>query len=158
MNIGSNGMNLIKHFEQCRLVAYKPVPTDPWTLGYGCTKGIHEGQTCTQHEADEMLAHDIANVVFAVNLLVKVPISQNQFDALCSFAFNVGTDIDSDDKAEGLGDSTLLKKLNEGFLLYASDEFLRWDKSKGVKLAGLTRRREAERRLFLTPDAEKFLL
>jgi len=158
MNIGSNGIALIKHFEQCRLEAYKPVPTDPPTIGWGHTAGVREYDTCTQAEADDWLAHDLANTVFAVNLLVKVPVSQNAFDALCSFAFNVGPDIDADDKAEGLGDSTLLRKLNEGFLMYAADEFLKWDKSKGVKLAGLTRRREAERRLFLTPDAEKFLL
>jgi lysozyme len=158
MNLGSNGLALIKHFEQCRLTAFKPIPTDPWTIGWGCTKDIHEGQTCTQEEADEMLAHDVANAVAGVNLLVKVPVSQNAFDALVSFAYNVGTDIDADNIAEGLGDSTLLRKLNEGFTLYAADEFLKWDKSKGIKLAGLTRRREAERRLFLTPDIQKFML
>jgi lysozyme len=86
----------------------------------------------------------------AVNSLVKVKLTQNQFDALISFVYNVGADIDADNIAEGLGDSTLLKKLNAGDYKGAADQFLKWDKANGKVMKGLTIRRQAERALFLS--------
>ncbi len=156
MKTGANGLSLIKHFEQCRLVAFKPIPTDPWTLGWGRAYGVKDGDTCTQEEADAMLAEDVEEAAAGVRKLALLPISQNAFDALVSFAYNVGTDIDADLKAEGLGDSTLLKYVNAGRFDAAAGEFPKWNKSAGRVLNGLTIRREAERRLFLTPDGQPF--
>ena len=148
MKIGANGLALVKHFEQCRLQAFKPVATDPWTIGWGRTGGVSEGQTCTQEEADTMLAHDLSAAESAVNQGVTHPISQNMFDALVSFTYNCG---------EGAFlASTLRRMVNDGHFVAAADQFARWNKSAGVELAGLTRRREAERRLFGTPDGEPF--
>lgn len=150
MKTGSNGLNLIKHFESCRLTAFKPIPTDPWTIGWGRAHGVNEGDTVSQEEADAMLVDDLGVAESTVEKGAQGALTANQFDALVSFTYNCG--------GAALLSSTLLRKLNEGFTLYAADEFLKWNKSKGVALAGLTRRREAERKLFLTPDAEKFVL
>ena len=108
----------------------------------------------TKEEAEELLRSDIKNTEVAVNSLVKVKINQNQFDALVSFAFNVGTDIDKDDIPEGLGDSTLLKRVNAKNFSGAVKEFIKWDKARvnGVltPLPGLTKRRQAEAELFMS--------
>ncbi|MCJ2030709.1 lysozyme [Methylobacterium sp. J-043] len=99
----------------------------------------------TQAEADDILARDLVRFEDAVARLVRVPVTQNQFDALVSFAFNLG---------EGnLGSSTLLKKLNAGDYDGAADQFARWNKAKGKVLTGLTRRRAAEADLFRRPVA-----
>jgi lysozyme len=103
----------------------------------------------SQELADKFFLDDIWNFEEEVNYLLRVPVTQNQFDALVSFAYNVGSDIDTDTLAEGLGDSTLLKYLNAGNLGAAADEFPKWNKAKGKILPGLTRRRKAERELFL---------
>lgn len=115
------------------------------TIGYGHTDAagppkVYVGQQITQTDADNILASDLASVEIEVNQLVKVPLNQNQYDALVSFQFNTGA----------LGKSTLLKVLNEKNYDGAADDFLAWDHAGGVKLAGLTRRREAERKMFLT--------
>src|SRR5690606_20728399 len=111
MYISKQGLELIKQFEGLRLKAYK-CPSGIWTIGYGHTKGVYPGMTITEELADKFLVDDIWYFERDVESLVKVPLTQGQFDALVSFAFNVGSDIDDDDIAEGLGDSTLLKKLN----------------------------------------------
>lgn len=152
MKISTNGLNLIKSFESLELIAYPDPGTGgaPWTIGWGHTGAeVHPGLTWTQAQAEQALLNDVAQFERDVTELVKVEINQNQFDALVSFAFNVGSDIDSDDIAEGLGDSTLLKKLNAGDYDGAADEFPKWNKSGGKVLKGLTRRRAAERDLFL---------
>jgi lysozyme len=148
MKTGPNGIALIKSFEQCRLQAFKPIPTDPWTIGWGRAHGVSEGETCTQDVADRMLAEDLRHSEDAVNRLVKIKPTANQFDALVSFVYNVGE--------AAFEDSTLLRNLNIYAFEAAAAQFARWNKSKGVVLNGLTRRRDAERRLFQTPDGEEF--
>ena len=180
-DLSDEGALLIKHFEDCELEAY-PDPgsalgrecrrrridiTDyatipgweamsgaPWTIGWGHTGAdVRPGTHCTQTEADAMFDADVSRFVDDVNtLLGDVSVDQNQFDALVSFAYNVGPDIDSDDIAEGLGDSTLLKKLRAGDAAGAADEFPKWNKAQGQVLAGLVRRRATERSMFIGQD------
>ena len=148
MFISKQGIDLIKQFEGCKLKAYL-CPAGVWTIGYGHTKGVYPGMVITQDLAEKFLIDDIWNFEREVESLVHVPITQGQFDALVSFAFNVGSDIDDDEIAEGLGDSTLLKHLNQRRYSEAADEFLKWNRSRGRVVRGLTLRRSAERTLFL---------
>lgn len=138
MRLGINGENLIKSFEQCRLVSYKD-SGGIWTIGWGHTKGVHEGLTCTQEQADAWFEEDAQGAIHDVDVLVKVVVSQNQIDALVSFQYNTG----------GLHGSTLLSLLNAGNRAMAAEQFLRWDHVGGKQVAGLTTRRKAERSLFL---------
>jgi len=149
--IGARGLKLIQDFESLRLVAYDD-GGGVWTIGWGHTKGVKPGDICTRAQADAWLAEDCAEAEAAVSRLVRVDLSANQFDALVSFVFNLGADEDADTKAEGLGDSTLLRLLNWGNYVGAADEFPKWNKDNGVVLAGLVRRRAAERNLFLAND------
>jgi lysozyme len=148
MKTGANGFKVIKEFEKCRLWAFKPILTDPWTIGWGHTKGVFAGDTCTQEQADAWLLEDIKECEDGVNNHCKVTLTQNEFDALISFSYNVGV--------YALANSTLLRLLNSEDRLGASAQFARWNKSKGIPLEGLSRRRAVEARLFLTPDSEKF--
>jgi lysozyme len=149
MRTSTTGQRLIAEFEGCKLTAYK-CPAGIWTIGIGHTTAagkpvVKSGMRITQAEADEILARDLVRFEDAVGRLVRVPVTQNQFDALVSFAFNLG---------EGnLATSTLLKKLNAGDYAGAADQFARWNKAKGKVLAGLTRRRAAEADLFRRPVA-----
>lgn len=156
MKTSENGKQLIKTSEGLRLQSYPDPATGglPVTIGFGSTrikgKPIKLGLTITKEQAEEYLADDLVPFEQAVNSLVKVKLTQNQFDALISFVYNVGADIDTDNIAEGLGDSTLLKKLNAGDYKGAADQFLKWDKANGKVMKGLTIRRQAERALFLS--------
>lgn len=143
MKTGDKGLELIKEFEGLRLEAYL-CPAKVWTIGYGHTGGIKAGDVITREQADAYLRQDLSDEEQAITKYVRVALNQNQFDALASFTFNLG--------AGNLSNSTLLKKLNAGDYAGAAEEFLRWDHSGGQQLAGLTRRREAERLLFLTVD------
>jgi lysozyme len=137
-----NGLALTKQFEGCKLTAYQD-SVGVWTIGYGHTGTFADpGKTITQAFADQLLLADIAKFEAGVLKLVRAAINQNQFDALVDFSFNLGLG--------NLGSSTLLKKLNAGDIKGAAEEFLRWDKAGGKVLAGLTRRRKAERELFLS--------
>ena len=138
----SKEAELIKSFEGLELEAYL-CPADVWTIGYGHTGDVKEGDTITKAEADELLDKDLEKFRSGVNRCVKVPLNENQFGALVSFAYNVGIG--------SLQSSTLLKLLNAGDYDAAADQFPRWNKSGGKVLTGLTRRREAERAVFLTP-------
>ena len=148
MKISQNGLNLIKEFEGLSLKPYLDVVNIP-TIGWGNTY-YPDGKKVTMNDKpiDELKANEIleyiANKDFAsfVSKVVKVPLNQNQFDALVSFAYNVGNG--------SLQNSTLLKKLNSGDYQGASNEFLRWNKAGGKVLNGLTKRREKERALFLS--------
>ena len=152
MKIGPAGIALIREFEGCKLAAYRD-GGGVLTIGWGHTGAdVVEGMTITQERADELLLLDLSDAVHGVNALVTVPLTQNEFDALVSFAFNVGTDIDADTKAEGLGDSTLLRKLNSGDRAGAAAEFPKWNKDNGRIVDGLTRRRLAEQSLFEKVD------
>lgn len=148
MYISKQGLDLIKHFEGLRLKAYK-CPSGVWTIGYGHTKGVYPGMVITEELAEKFLIDDVWNFEREVESLVHVPVTQGQFDALVSFAYNVGSDIDDDDIAEGLGDSTLLKLLNRGDYIGAANQFPLWVRSRGRVLPGLQKRRKAERALFL---------
>ena len=144
VKISKNGLDLVKHFEGCYLTAYK-CPANVWTIGYGHTgivDGLYisNGMIITQEKADELLKNDMAIFEKAVTESVKVEITQSQFDALVSFSFNVG--------ASALRKSTLLRKLNSGDYVGASNEFHRWNKANGKVLKGLVRRRAAEAYLF----------
>lgn len=141
MKISSRGINLIKKYEGLRLEAYK-CPSGVFTIGYGHTKGVKKGMKISKEQAEGFLSDDLKTYENAVNSCVKVPINQYQYDALVSFSFNCG--------AGALKNSTLLKKLNKKDYKGASDEFLRWNKSNGQVLKGLTKRRQEERQLFLT--------
>lgn len=148
-NASDECIRLIQHYEGCKLKAYK-CPAGVWTIGYGHTgKDVKEGLVISQQRATDLLREDVANFAADVNSLLKVRVTQRQFDALVSFAYNVGSDIDLDTIAEGLGDSTLLKLVNAGNFAKAADEFPKWNKAKGKVLGGLVKRRAAERALFL---------
>lgn len=142
MKTSQKGKDLIANFEGVVLDVYKDaVGLDTIGIGHLIKKG-ERFTTITRQQAFDLLEKDLIQFEDAVNKLVKVSIGQNQFDALVSFAFNLG--------ASNLGNSTLLKKLNAGDYSGAANEFLRWNKAAGRVLAGLTRRREAEKALFLS--------
>lgn len=140
MKIGQSGINLIKQFEGCILEAYK-CPAGVWTIGYGHTAGVTQGQKITQAQADAFLVEDLAKFEKKVEKYSKYSWRQNEFDALVSFAYNVG----SIDQLTANG-ARSRQVIAEKMLLY--------NKSKGVVLPGLTRRREAERKLFLQKKNE----
>lgn len=151
MRTSPQGVAFIKGFEKCRLTAYKPTPNDKWTIGWGHTgPDVHPGMTITQDQADALFLRDLQHFERDVEFLVKVPITQSQFDALVSFSYNVGSDIDDDTIPEGLGDSTLLRKLNAGDYAGAANEFPKWNKQGHQVLDGLTKRRNAEKAMFLS--------
>ena len=146
MKISNAGLGLIKKFEGLRLKAYMPTPNDRPTIGYGHTKTTHMDMKITRATATELLKDDISWVEIAVKANVKVPLTQPQYDALCSFVYNLG--------ATNFKRSTLLKKLNKGDYNGAGIELLRWDKQGSKILLGLTRRREAELALFSSEPNE----
>ena len=140
MNIGYNGVELIKkYFEGCELKAYK-CPAGVWTIGYGHTKGVYEGQEISQSEAEDMLRHELVEYENYVNTYVTAPLSQYQFDALVSWTYNLG--------GGNLKSSTMLKVLNEGNYEEVPNQMKRWNKAGGKVLQGLVRRREAEAEMF----------
>ncbi|QLD07648.1 lysozyme [Citrobacter freundii] len=146
MQTSDKGIALIKQFEGCKLTAYQD-SVGVWTIGYGWTqpvdgKSIRAGMTIKQETAERLLKTGLVSYESDVSRLVKVGMTQGQFDALVSFTYNLG--------ARSLSTSTLLRKLNAGDYAGAADEFLRWNKAGGKVLNGLTRRREAERALFLS--------
>ena len=148
MNISSTGLALIKKWEGCELKAYID-PVGIPTIGYGAIAypdgtQVAMGDQITQEQAEGMLLHECASISPRIEQLVTVSLSQNQFDALVSFAFNVGVG--------ALGESTLLRKLNQSDFAGAATEFLRWNKGQvngqTVELEGLTNRRRDESTLF----------
>lgn len=142
MKLGYRGEDLIMSFEQLRLTAYRNFPNEPWTCGWGHTgKEVTENTTCTPALAKVWFECDVAAAECAVNLMVEAPLAQNEFDALVSFGYNVGVSAETH--------STLVALVNSGHLLSAAEEFLKWDHVNGVVVPGLTKRRTAERNLFL---------
>lgn len=138
------GQELLHHFEGLRLEAYL-CPANVWTIGYGTTVSdgtpVQKGDRVTKAEAERLFREDLQRFEKSVLALVNVPLTQGQFDALVSFTYNVGVG--------ALRTSTLLRVLNQGRYQEAADQLLRWNKGGGKVLPGLTRRREAERKLFL---------
>lgn len=146
MQTGEKGIALIKEFEGCRLRAYRD-SVGVWTIGYGWThpvdgKPVGLGMAISQETAERLLKNGLVSYEMDVTKVVRVPLTQAQFDALVSFAYNLGS--------RSLSSSTLMRKLNAGDYAGAAEEFLRWDKAGGKVLPGLTRRRAAERALFLS--------
>lgn len=140
MKINKEGLSIIKQCEGCRLKAYLCPSLIP-TIGYGHTIGVKLGDIITQADAYRYLLQDIKRFEQAVSALVKVPINENQFSALVSFAFNIGVG--------NLKSSTLLKKLNLRDYKGCSNEFDRWVYGSNKKpLEGLKKRRKLERELF----------
>jgi len=140
-------IELVKHFEGFRSVAYI-CPAGIPTIGYGHTKGVTHSDVgikfITEDTADQMLADDLAGFAVQVGDMVSVELSQNQFDALCSFVFNLG--------AGALQKSTLLEKLNAGEYDAVPNQLMRWTHADGEELPGLVARRTAEAKLWSTGD------
>jgi lysozyme len=176
--VNSNGVKLIMKFEGCKLKAYadpasplgqqllklpnqrvanwQSLSGEPWTVGWGSTgvdtfnldangkpTKIGPNTVWTQQQADQRLSEDIDAFAKQVVPLLKVDVNDNQFAALVSFAYNVGPN--------NLKKSTLLSLVNQKNFTAAAEEFIKWNKAQGKVLNGLTRRRETEKRLFLTP-------
>ena len=136
MVYSNKGLHLTEQFEGCRLVAYldsKGIPT----IGYGHTSGVYLGMTCTLEQAGLWLATDIQWASNRVNLLVKIQLTQPEYDAVTDFVFNCGTG--------NFEHSTLLRLINENDLIDAANEFEKWDKAGGIVVAGLLRRRLVEK-------------
>lgn len=141
------GVSLIKEFEGLRLKAYPDPATggEPWTIGIGTTvypdgRKVRPGDVITEAQAEQYLRHDLGRFEADVNRLTGGVTTQGQFDALVSLCYNIG---------EGaLKTSTLLRKHNEGDYTDAAAEFPRWNRAGGKVMTGLTRRREAERKLY----------
>lgn len=134
-------IDLIKEHEGLRLKAYLPTVDDVWTIGYGHTRNVYPGMVITNKQAEEFLKEDLDWVESTIKTHVKVPLNQNQYDALASLIYNIGSG--------AFAGSTLLKKLNAGDYQGAADQFLVWNKQKGKTLKGLVDRRKRERSLFL---------
>ena len=141
MKIGKNGLNLIKKSEGYRAQAYLDTGNVP-TIGYGTIKGVKMGQVITEEQATIYLMRDVAGAEATVNKMVKVPLTQNQFDALVSFVYNVGSG--------AFSSSTLLRQLNLGMYDTVPAQLLRWNKDNGRVINGLTTRRQNEGALFQT--------
>ena len=143
MNINGKGLDIIKEAEGCQLEAYI-CPAGVLTIGYGHTgPDVVEGMVINHQQADLMLKRDVKRFERCIQNCVIVPLNENQFSALVSFTFNVG--------CESFKKSTLLKKLNAGDTIGASNEFKKWVNGGGKPLRGLVARREEEAELFLEP-------
>ncbi|WP_296527583.1 lysozyme [Acinetobacter oleivorans] len=146
MSLSLEGVNLICNFEGLKLSAYDD-GTGVWTIGYGTTRypngqRVSEGDRCTFIQAKAYLQHDLKIFERAVNSAVKVPLKQNQFDALVSLAYNIGVG--------AFKNSTLLKNLNLGNYKEAANQFDVWINAGGKRLQGLVNRRAIEKKLFLS--------
>ncbi len=135
MNISENGINLIKKFEGCSLSAYK-CPRGVWTIGWGHTAGVKQGDRITQEKADELLKKDLKVFEAHVSNIVKIPLKQNQFDALVSFCYNCGA-------------ANLRKLVSNRNTAQIAAAIPLYNKSGGKVLAGLVKRRAEEKSLFL---------
>lgn len=144
--VSATGIDLIKAFEGYRRGAAQ-LPDGRWTIGYGHSKTARRGAVVSEQDAELLLRFDLIEIAAAVNALTFTPLTQNQFDALASFAFNIGlTDFRR---------SSVLRRVNEGALLQAACAFEMWRKAdfegERIVVDALVRRRAAEKALFLTP-------
>lgn len=144
MQTSNKGRDFIKGFESLRLEAYPDPGTGgkPWTIGWGHTKGVKRGDRITQEQVEQFLSDDLALFELSVNSAIKRSMTQNQFDAMVSLAFNIG--------GSAFAGSTLVKKFNGGNAKGAADEFPKWKNSGGKVMPGLVKRRAAERETFLS--------
>ncbi|PNU36533.1 lysozyme [Serratia marcescens] len=144
MQTSKVGREFIKGFEQLRLKAYPDPGTGgkPWTIGWGHTKGVKQGDRITQEQAEQFFSDDLAVFELTVNSAIKRQMTQNQFDAMVSLAFNIG--------GPAFAGSTLVKKFNAGDVQGTADQFPRWKYASGNEMLGLIKRRAAEREMFLS--------
>jgi hypothetical protein len=146
MKISQNGIDLIKRFEGCRFTPYRD-SIGLWTVGYGHLiengKSLPSGfnRVFTQKEIDDYLVNDLLHVESGISVLVRVPITQNQFDSLCSFCYNLGVGT--------LQKSTLLKDINASLWDATANDLLKFHFAGGVSQPGLVKRRQAEHDLFI---------
>ena len=145
MKVDAAGVQLISDFEDLRLTAYDD-GVGVWTIGWGTTvypngQKVKKGDKITLEQAKQYKAYDLARFEKAVNDAVKVPLNQNQFNALVSLAYNIGE--------KAFTGSTLVKRLNEGNYKAAADQFLVWVNAGGKRMQGLVNRRNKEREVFL---------
>jgi len=140
MKTNKAALDIIRLCEGLKLEAYI-CPGGKWTIGYGHTGGVREGDTITKEAAEKLLLEDVETREIAVKRYIMAPLSENQFSALVSLTYNIG--------AHALEQSTLRRKLNSGDYRGAADEFDRWKHSRGKVLEGLVKRRRAEKDLFL---------
>lgn len=137
------GYELIKQFTPLRLTAYQDA-YGIWTIGYLHTgPDVKSGLTITESQADQLLANDLGRYIRGVNEAATIRINQNQFDALLSFAFDLGLST--------LQTSLLMRLFNESKLQSAAEQFPRWTRRGGKDVPELLARRKAEQTLFLTP-------
>ncbi|MBC6677356.1 MAG: lysozyme [Acinetobacter sp.] len=146
MHISPSGIDLICNFEGLRLKAYDD-GVGVWTIGFGTTKypngiRVKKGDTCTLDQAKAYMQNDLKSFEQTVNNTVKVPLNQNQFDALVSLAYNIG--------ASAFSQSTLVKKLNANSISGAADQFDVWVNAGGKRMQGLVNRRAREKALFIS--------
>lgn len=142
MQLGARGTALIEGFEKLALIAYLGQEGKP-TIGWGHTgPDVHLGMTCTREQADAWFIQDTHTAVAGVLRTVSAPLTQNQFDAMVAFTFNVGTGAESH--------ATIVRLLNTGDMTGAALEFAKWNHVNGVVSNGLTRRRAAEHDLFVS--------
>ena len=146
MAVSAKGVDLICSFEGLRLTAYDD-GVGIWTIGFGTIKypngvRVKRGDTCTLEQAKSYMKHDLVEFEHTVNSLVKVPLNQNQFDALVSLTYNIGSG--------AFKSSTLLKKLNLSDYKGAADQFDVWVNAGGKRMQGLANRRAKEKSLFLS--------
>jgi len=143
MKISQEGIALIKHYEGCKLESYQ-CSAGVWTIGYGSTKNVKEGMSIDAEKAEQLLIKDLAIFEKEVANLVSVPLEQNQYDAIVSWTFNLGS--------SNLKASTMLKVLNNGVYEAVPEQLKRWNKVKGVVNDGLVKRRKSEALLFEGKD------
>lgn len=144
MKLSTRGIDLIKRFEGYSSKAYPDPATGgaPWTIGYGTTNGVKPGMVITAEKAEKMLRDDVAKFESGVSSLVTAPTTQGQFDAMVSLAYNIGLG--------NFGKSTLLKKHNARCYTCAADQFRVWNRANGKVMNGLTKRRAAEREVYMS--------
>ena len=144
MKLSQRGIDLIKQFEGYSSKAYPDPATGgaPWTIGYGTTKGVKPGMVITAQQAEKMLRDYVAKFEGGVSSLVTAPTTQGQFDAMVSLAYNIGLG--------NFGKSTLLKKHNARCYTCAADQFRVWNRANGKVMNGLTKRRAAERQVYMS--------
>ncbi len=138
------GQKLTDHFEGCRLEAYQD-GCGIWTIGYGHTKNVYKGMVITEDQAIKLQESDIAIAEQCVSLNVKVPLTQDEFNALVDFTYNLG--------CRNFRTSTMLTLLNKKDYIGAAAQFNRWDYGGGKQIAGLLYRRMAETKEF---DGESY--